>query len=168
MVPRWGVWPRTWRWRTPEFLAPEGPASRGSEARLPRADRGPGCGVKPTEGTESGWAPAATPESAGIGLSEKLEAGGLSAQLKPRPRVEPQSEAARGRAAQSGGGRRASSPAAAEVSEGGLGAQVWSRPVGVRRGGAPGGGRPRESKRAGPRSRMRRWAAGRGGSEARR
>ncbi|KAJ1199173.1 hypothetical protein NDU88_003011 [Pleurodeles waltl] len=37
---------------------------------------------------------------------------------------------------------------------GGLGAQVRSRPAGVRRGGAPGGGRPLENTGAGPRLRL--------------
>ncbi|KAJ1203774.1 hypothetical protein NDU88_007555 [Pleurodeles waltl] len=151
-----GAWPRTRRWRTPEFLAPEGPARKRSEAHLLRADRGPGCGAEPAKGAERGWAPAATPESAGGRNRFVGEIGGR------RPEHAAEAAALRGAAIRRGvgadGPERRGTPGESSRggggAGGGLGAQERSRPVGVRRGGAPGGGRPLENTGAGPQSRL--------------
>ncbi|KAJ1156817.1 hypothetical protein NDU88_009534 [Pleurodeles waltl] len=80
-----GAWPRTRRWRTPGFLAPEGPSRKRSKAHLLRACRGPSGGAEPEEVAERVWAHAATRRVPGgeIGPLASSGAGGLASERDP-------------------------------------------------------------------------------------
>ncbi|KAJ1207150.1 hypothetical protein NDU88_002542 [Pleurodeles waltl] len=56
-----GAWPRIQRWRTPDFLAPEGPVGKREKARRLRADRGPRRGAELGADNGRDWAPEVTP-----------------------------------------------------------------------------------------------------------
>ncbi|KAJ1205543.1 hypothetical protein NDU88_000973 [Pleurodeles waltl] len=150
---RRGAWPRTRRWRTPEFLAPEGPARKRAKAHPLRADRGPCGGVEPTEATGRVWAPVATLESAGgrkrpFGELEGRRPGRVAEAATSRWAVIHRGVWADGPKQR---GTLDESPSGYGGASWGPGAQVRTYPVGVRRGGAPGYGRPPENTGNGPR-----------------
>ncbi|KAJ1211319.1 hypothetical protein NDU88_006679 [Pleurodeles waltl] len=151
-----GAWPRTRRWRTPEFLAPEGPARKRPKARLLWACRGPSGGAGPEEVAERVWAHAATPESAGGRNRPVGELGSWRPEHAAEAAASRRATIRRGVRAD-GAGRRGTpdEPPSRGCGSAGRGprAREWLRPVGVQRGSAPGGGRPQENMGAGPRSR---------------
>ncbi|KAJ1164084.1 hypothetical protein NDU88_004530 [Pleurodeles waltl] len=100
-----GAWPRVRRWRTPNFLAPEGPTKSQGEACHLRADRSPYGGAGLGAGPGHCRDPVAALESAGV--QARLGRRGR------RPAAHPLAETAASRRTEGRHGTRADGPRAA-------------------------------------------------------